>query len=351
MAGKKVTLKEIAQKTGVSLGTVHRAIYNKSGISEATRKRILEEVERSNYQVDEAASVLKRGAKKVMVVLPKPQNEDRFYFRGIWRGVREAAKGMEQYKIYFEMIESEYPLYQISNELERVYDEKLDEMDGLITISDSGAANLWIERFIRRGIYTVLVSSYYETETTHSLNSIKVDLVRSGRLAAEFIQYGLKQDQGKILMLCGGKNVYNNRVYAKSFEKEMQEKSYETLRVEGFGRENIEKQALEYLKNEPIKAVFSSNARNTYAICKIMDEHDLPKDILVVGTDIFEELVSYFEDGTLNGVICQYHWEQGSKAVKKIYEYLSRGFKEQENEVLPCVLIMKSNYECFLNLA
>ena len=94
MAGKKVTLKEIAQKTGVSLGTVHRAIYNKSGISEATRKRILEEVERSNYQVDEAASVLKRGAKKVMVVLPKPQNEDRFYFRGIWRGIREAAKGM-----------------------------------------------------------------------------------------------------------------------------------------------------------------------------------------------------------------------------------------------------------------
>ena len=51
MAGKKVTLKEIAQKTGVSLGTVHRAIYNKSGISEATRKRILEEVERSNYRL------------------------------------------------------------------------------------------------------------------------------------------------------------------------------------------------------------------------------------------------------------------------------------------------------------
>ena len=133
--------------------------------------------------------------------------------------------------------------------------------------------------------------------------------------------------------------------------KVLKRKSYETLRVEGFGRENIEEQALEYLKNEPIKAVFSSNARNTYAICKIMDEHDLPKDILVVGTDIFGELVPYFEDGTLNGVICQYHWEQGSKAVKKIYEYLSRGCREQENEVLPCVLIMKSNYECFLNLA
>ena len=79
MAQKKVTLKESAQRTHVSLGTVHRAIYGKSGISEETRKRVLEEVERSNYQVDEAASVLKRGAKNVVVVLPKAQDEDRFY--------------------------------------------------------------------------------------------------------------------------------------------------------------------------------------------------------------------------------------------------------------------------------
>lgn len=54
MEQKKVTLKEIAEKTGVSMATVHRAIYGKGGLSEETRKKIMDEVERSNYQLDES---------------------------------------------------------------------------------------------------------------------------------------------------------------------------------------------------------------------------------------------------------------------------------------------------------
>ena len=109
MEQKKVTLKEIAEKTGVSMATVHRAIYGKGGLSEETRKKIMDEVERSNYQLDEAASVLKRSARTVYVVLPKAQDEERFYFKDVWRGIRKEAQRLEPFKIYFKYIESEYP--------------------------------------------------------------------------------------------------------------------------------------------------------------------------------------------------------------------------------------------------
>lgn len=347
MSKKKVTLKEIAHRTGVSLGTVHRAIYGKSGISEKTRKRILEEVERTNYQVDEAASVLKRSAKKVAVVLPKAQKEDRFYFRGLWRGICQAAQEMEQYKIYYQFIESEYPLSQMWKELERVYDDQLEEIDGLITIADSEKANVWIGRFAKRGISTVLLSSYYEEES-QSVSCIKVDHERCGALAAEFMNYGLDKPEGKIMMLYGDNQLYSNRIYAMNFEKEMRNYGYEILKVGGFGREEIEEECSNYIQSENIQGIFMSNARNTYSICKMLEERQIGKDILVVGTDIYEELVPYFENGILNAVICQYHWEQGDHAVRKMHEYLSRGVREQVDKVLPPVLLMKSNFECFL---
>ncbi|HHV09541.1 MAG TPA: LacI family transcriptional regulator [Clostridiales bacterium] len=347
MTQKKVTLKEIAQSTGVSLGTVHRAIYGKGGISEETRQRILEEVRRTNYQVDEAASVLKRGAKKVVVVLPKAQKEDRFYFRGLWRGIRKAAQGMEQYKIYFHFIESDYPLTQIWRELEWVYDEMLEEIDGLITVADSERTNVWISRFDKRGIPIILLSSYYP-EKGAAVSCIKVDHERSGRLAAEFMHYGLRQRDGKILMLCGYDQIYSNRVYAEHFEKEMQSLGHEILKVEGFGREDIEGECSRYLEEEQVQAIFASNARNTFSICQMLEERKMGKDILVVGTDVFEELQPYYEKGILNAVIFQYHWEQGVYAVNKIHEYLSRGIRNQEDKILPPVLLMKSNYEYFL---
>lgn len=347
MAQKRVTLKEIAERTGVSLGTVHRAIYGKSGISEETRKRILEEVERSNYQVDEAASVLKRGAKNVVVVLPKAQNEDRFYFRGIWRGIRKAAREMEQYKIYFRFIESEHPLTQIWRELEQVYDEMLEEIDGLITIADSEKTNLWISRFDKRGIPAILLSSYY-AETGAAVSCIKVDHESCGRLAAEFMNYTLTSRDTKILMLCGDSKIYSNRVYAEHFEKEMLKYGREVIKVEGFGREDIERECSRYLEEEHIQAIFAGNARITFGICQMLEERNMGKDISVVGTDIFEELQPYFENGILNAAVFQYHWEQGAHAVNKMHDCLSRGIRDQEDEVLPPVLLLKSNYEYFL---
>ncbi len=347
MAQKKVTLKEIAQRTHVSLGTVHRAIYGKSGISEETRKRVLEEVARSNYQVDEAASVLKRGAKNVVVVLPKAQDEDRFYFRGIWRGIRKAAQEMEQYKIYFRLVESEYPLSQMWRKLEQVYDEMLEEMDGLITIADSDKTNLWISRFDRRGIPTILVSSYYQ-EKGAAVSCIKVNHEHCGQLAAEFMHYGLKDGQGKILSLCGDSQIYSNRLFSESFTGQMQKFGHEVVQVEGFGRENIEGECSRRLQDKDIQAIFASNARNTYGICQMLEERGLGGDLLVVGVDAFEELEPYYENGILNAVIFQHHREQGIHAVNRMHECLSKGIRKQEDEILPPVLLLKSNYHYYL---
>jgi LacI family transcriptional regulator len=57
----KYTMEDIARMCGVSRGTVNRAVYNKPGIKEETRKLILDTIKKVGYYPDRAAQSLVSG--------------------------------------------------------------------------------------------------------------------------------------------------------------------------------------------------------------------------------------------------------------------------------------------------
>lgn len=348
MKSGKPTIKEIAARTGVSIGTVHRAIYGKEGVGEETRRRILEEVERMNYHVDEAASSLKRKALTIAVVLPRTHGEERFYFRGIWEGIRQAAADLGKFKVEFLYFESEYSLDKMAMELQRIYDTILDDIDGLITISDSEGSNEWIARFYKQGVTVVLVSSYGRIENYFC--SIKVEHEKAGRLAAEYMRDACIARDGKLLVLTGNRDIFSNRRYADAFLRQMKEydADREIICVDGFGYQEIDGRCRDILAREPIAGIFACNARNTYTLCGILQEMKR-EEIIFVGTDVFHELKPYFDDGVINASIYQYNKEQGTRAVEILYKYLISGSRERGREYLPIGLVLKNNSEYFMN--
>lgn len=348
MKSGKPTIKEIAARTGVSIGTVHRAIYGKEGVGEETRKRILEEVERMNYHIDEAASSLKRKELNIAVVLPRPQGEERFYFRGIWEGIRQAAAEVGKYKVNFLYYESEYSMNQMAQELQQIYDSNLDEIDGLITLSDCEDSNEWIARFYKQGVTVVLISSYGRMENCFC--SIKVEHEKAGQLAAEYMRDACFAKPGKLLVLTGNKDIFSNRRYSDAFLEQMKiyDPNREMICVDGFGADEIRERCTDIIEKENVAGIFACNARNTYTISGIL--MNLKKEnIIFVGTDVFYELKPYFDNGIINASIYQYNREQGSKAVQILYRYLASGSRERGREFLPISLVMKSNSEFFMN--
>lgn len=348
MKNGKPTIKEIAERTGVSIGTVHRAIYGKEGVGAETRKRILEEVERMNYHIDEAASSLKRKEINIAVVLPMAQGEERFYFRGIWEGIKSAAAELVKFKVNLLYFESEYSLDKIPLELKHIYDTILDDIDGLITISDNEDSNEWIARFHKQGVTVVLISSY--GNAANHFCSIKVDHEKAGQLAAEFMHHMCSARKGKLLVLTGLQSIFSNQKYSEAFlhQMEQDEPGREIICVDGFGSEEIRNRCEEIIKSEDIAGIFACNARNTYTISNIL--FSLKKeDIVFVGTDVFYELKPYFDTNIITACIYQYNREQGSRAVEIIYKYLSTGGRERGRECLPTGLVMKSNCEYFMN--
>ena len=69
MEGKKVTIYDIAEKTGFSAVTVHRALSNKGRISEKTKALILKTARELEYEVNPAAQGLRRTPIKIGAVL------------------------------------------------------------------------------------------------------------------------------------------------------------------------------------------------------------------------------------------------------------------------------------------
>ncbi|CAM3552670.1 LacI family DNA-binding transcriptional regulator [Nocardioides zeicaulis] len=69
--GGHVNMADVAQRAGVSIATVSRALRGLPGVSDRTRSRVLSTVEELDYVVSPAASSLRGATRRVAVVLPR----------------------------------------------------------------------------------------------------------------------------------------------------------------------------------------------------------------------------------------------------------------------------------------
>ncbi len=83
-------IKEVAEKAGVSISTVSRALSGKVVVDPETKKRVLQAVKELNYQPNVLAKSLKEGRSKTIgLILPNLKN---LVFPAAIRGITEIAK-------------------------------------------------------------------------------------------------------------------------------------------------------------------------------------------------------------------------------------------------------------------
>ena len=70
-----MTIKDIARESGYSVGTVSRVLNNSSDVSDKARKRIMEVVEKYNFQLNNNAKHLKKqSADGILILIKGTQN-------------------------------------------------------------------------------------------------------------------------------------------------------------------------------------------------------------------------------------------------------------------------------------
>ena len=170
----KITMKDIAQKLGVSVVTVSKAFNNKEGVSEELRAQIKKTAEEMGYRYNATAKALREGhCFNIGVIVASrymDETENSFYLK-MYQNIIKHLTDYE-YSGILEIVTQEM---EDGNELPRIISN--NKIDGLIVLGQMKAEYLL---FIKKtGIHTVYLDFYNKT--------IDVDAVITDNIYGEYL--------------------------------------------------------------------------------------------------------------------------------------------------------------------
>lgn len=345
--GKKPTIKDIAERVGTSTATVHRVIYGKDGVGAKLRQRILDEIESSNFMPDKAASTLRQSKKVIDILIPKPEEEDRFFSAEIWEGIFGAVKEFSQEKVSFRYVDCGYNLQKISKALEELYDSDAGQIHGLITMGDDVEAINWVHRFAKRGVVVALISNI--VVDIPGVYVVKASEFCMGAVAARLANLTCGERDARVLVVNGNAPAISCGHYIRSFRDNLNGR-YNVDVISGAHLSEYRQEVEEHLLNHAVDFVFACGCRATYNLSVLLEEKKELQKSIVVGSDFFPEIVEYLESEVLTAVINQSIASQGREAVHILVNLLTDLQYSLESSVveLPISVVFKENYSCFL---
>ena len=348
MSGMKArtTMKDIARAAGVSSVTVHKAIYSKKGVSSETREKILRLAEAMDYSVNAAASSLKRGALHIAVVLQSVSNPVNYFFRSMWAGIDKVERALLDYRVRITRFECGDDWVSQEKILASIAERK--DIDGVvIQCWDETRLNGVIDRLYDQGIPVVTANS--DAVGSKRIACVSGPNERIGRLAAELLRAFLPGG-GKIVMVGGRPGVEIHNAHRRGFRAFMEETGYSfpIAEVDGDGDpgrvRNDFSRALDGIEDGG--GVYAISSRDTLLACREIQERGLADRVRLVCSDVFRELVPFFEQGILRATVWKNQQAQAERAVLALYRYLTG--RQAEWEPIGIGVVLRNNLEDYL---
>ncbi len=153
------SLKEAAKEIGYSAGTVSRAINHRKGVSEKTRKEILDALEKIGYQPNRIAqSLVRRKSNLIAVIVPDFAND---FLGSIVKIIEEALEKLGYHMLLFSTD------WNLKSEKEKIQLALSNQVDGIII----KPATHDVKHIEKLDVPVVLVSQTYHG----NISSVDID--------------------------------------------------------------------------------------------------------------------------------------------------------------------------------
>jgi LacI family transcriptional regulator len=347
---KAVTLKDISAATGVSLASVHRALYQKEGVSGELCESILLKVRELGYKANYAAASLKRKTLNVAIALPGGEGKGRMYYRYMWQACGDYNKEVAGLNIQLH----NFPVSDTNyiKVLEKIYRTCGDNLNGLLLVPlDEGNETAGIiDKFINRGVQVVLVDN--DISGCRRLCCISPHDESTGRLGAEILS-AFTSRPGKILVSAGSRTIASHVNNVMGFSAYIKENGFP------FSIDYIHQyedanagysEAKSFLKShDDIVAFYVVSARETVPLCQAVIDSGYAGKLRGVGSDIFPESVQMLKNDVVQALIYKNPYEKAYRGLKILCEALIKKEKPESSSVsVPIGIIMKNNLPFFL---
>lgn len=358
MSDGRVTMKDIAQRVGVSINTVHKAIAGKPGVSEVMRAKILDCARELGYQRNAAASNLSRKAARIVVCLPSPVLEGSFYFSYLWKGIDRCREELRDTVVSFS--EVPYAIGGYAACLRNVLFglKSGNTFEGLVAYvpADDECAALLLS-IAQEGVAIELVDGDYDLPGR--LGSVVANYGAAGCIMAEQAANLLLGKSGakRILLLAGDKNVESHAEVAQAFHAYLNMNQPEVEIADLFGAhqeiDRLRTEVSQRLGNgqERPDLVCSVFAVGSEVLSDAIMELGLTGEMPAIGSDLFPENVEALRRGIFSNVVYKDPIGMAYRAATAMSDFLLWGTKP-DPEVYrgPVDLVFRSNLSQYCRL-
>ncbi|MCR4742499.1 MAG: LacI family transcriptional regulator [Treponema sp.] len=342
-----ITLKEIAERCGVSIATVSNILNGKTNFSEETKERILEVIKETGYRPNYMARTLRAHKTNTIGIIVDDVID--FSAPNLIDGLMGYCEG-KGYKIVLENIRFYYKtanIWKSHDEYKEAVNKAIQEMsvikvDGIIYIAAHSRNIDCIPKNL--DIPFVISYAYDDLETP----CVVFDDEKAG---FDMTEYLISKGHSKIALIMGNKDSIHTLDRFKGFTKAMKKHSLPVNeKWQYYGNWNLES-GYDACKNlfeskELPSAIFSFNDIMAYGVYKCLSEKNLRpgKDISVVGFDNRE--VSRFMTPELTTIYIPLR-EIGEKSADTLIRIIN-GESVEQKIALPCSLIERDSV-CDIN--
>jgi LacI family transcriptional regulator len=312
-----MTVKEIARRAGVSIGTVDRVLHTRGRVSPETKQRIQGIIDAEGYRPNPLARHLKLNkVSQIGVLIPELEKESG-YWNLIYDGILKAAEELSAFSFKIELFN--------------------------FVRSDRASLGSAFERMTASGCCAYIIAPVMQEETrvllmkqetqplytlidsplpgVHPLSTVAQDPFRGGYLAGKMMDL-VSRSNGPYATVRSYTEAFNLNERARGFNAWFSSRAdvsvldivCSELRIDE--TYHILEDTLR--RNPGLKGIFAVSSIG-HKIAEFIDAKGRKKDISIIGYDLVTENVQHLRDGKIDCLISQRPEEQGHQALYQLY--------------------------------
>lgn len=332
-----VTIKDIAEASGVSRGTVDRVLHNRSGVNPEVAKKVKEIADKLGFVPNKAGKILAARKQPITFAYVLPSSA-RSFFKEVIKGVRRAEAELSDYGVtvdvkYFKDFKTDTHIKEI-NKI-----SSLGYSGFCFTTLDTPAVQLAVHDVIKSGKPVVSVNS--DVPDSGRICYVGTNYTVAGKTAAGMMSLTVNSPL-KILIITGSYNIRGHKERIKGFEEGLNEHKMDYSIVDTIEAEDNDDFSYSKTKdfiqsNKEINCIFVAAAGST-GVCQAVEELKRD-DIQVIAFDEVPSIKKYIQSGLIKFTIGQEPELQGYMGIQKLFSWLMENGKGPYSDYITQTII------------
>ena len=335
------TIRDVAKKAKVSIGTVDRVVHSRGRVSVKTIEKVNKIIAELGYRPNLYARHLSLSRLYTIAVLMPSPEQDSGYWAMSAEGIKKAISELKQHHVKVRMFE--YDRYSSESFVDASRSLLKSKPDGVMI-----APIMWKEAReflseIPESIPYVLFNA--NVPDLKAVSFIGQDAYQSGVICAKLISLVVKDGSICIVLPSNSDHHIEERSDGfKHFFENNNGVSLETYRLSGQANSDNFESLLDRMFSEKkdVAAVYVANA-STHYVAEYFIKKNIQTKPFLVGYDLIDLNVKYLKEGIIDVLISQKAKMQGYEGVYALYNEVVLQQSCERNILMPIDIVLKEN--------